>query len=129
MQFLSDEWLDALDDAARGRSVGADDPLAGVDLTIEQVVTGERRWWLVVQAGRLSVEQDPPRDEADIRLTSDRATAASVAAGERAALEAFIHGDLVIGGDIRALLEHREAMEALGDLFADVRAATRFDEP
>lgn len=126
MRFLSDEWLAALDRAARGRPVTDPDPLADVELTVEQVVEGARTWRLVVSRGRLSVEAGPASGEPDVRLTSDHATAASIASGQRAALDAFVHGDLVIGGDIRSLLEHREAMEALGDLFADVRSATDF---
>ncbi len=127
MQFLSDEWFDALDAAARSRVASENDPLADVHLTIEQRVADGARWQLVIDAGALSVERGDGR-EADVRLTSDRETATAIAAGRRAALDAFITGDLVIGGDIRALLDHREALETLGDLFAGLRAATRFDD-
>src|SRR3546814_8197426 len=58
----------------------------------------------------------------DVRLTTDRRTAEDLAAGRRPALDAFIAGDLVLGGDARALLENRSALEALGDLFARVKA-------
>lgn len=126
MQFLSDEWLAALDAAARGRVVPEDDPLDGVRVTIEQVVREGRRWRLHVDDGSMWVEADPEGGEADVRLTSDRATATAIAAGRRAALDAFISGDLVIGGDVRALLDNREALEALGDLFGEVRADTSF---
>jgi hypothetical protein len=61
-----------------------------------------------------------------VRLTSGRATAAAIASGERAALDAFIAGDLVLGGDVRTLLAHRAALEVLGDLFAEVRSRTAF---
>lgn len=127
MEFLSDAWLDALDAAARSRTVAADDPLAGVSLVIEQVIRGGRRWRLVIDDGVLSIDGAPTDDEADIRLTSDRRTAAAIAAGQRAALDAFMSGDLVIGGDIGSMLAHREALEALGDLFAEVRVATSFE--
>ena len=126
MEFLSDEWLAALDDAARRRVVPSEDPLAGVRVTIEQVVRDGPRWRLCVDDGSLWVETDPTGGEADVRLTSDRTTAAAIASGRRAALDAFTAGDLVIGGDVRALLDHREALEALGDLFAEVRSATSF---
>lgn len=127
MEFLSDDWLTALDEAARSRRAGDDDPLAGVDLSIEQVVTDERRWRLVVANGDLSVVPESAFEgDADVRLTSDRATASAVARGERPALEAFIAGDLVLGGDVGALLEHRAALESVGDLFAAVRDRTDF---
>jgi hypothetical protein len=130
VEFLSDEWLDALDTAARDRAAPPDDPLADVDLVVEQVIEDGPRWRLVVRRGALSVRpsgaDDPP---ADIRLTSGRSAAADIAAGRRAALDAFIAGDLVIGGDVQAMLANREALEALGDLFADVRTRTSFDPP
>ena len=127
MEFLSDDWLAAMDAAARERTVPADDPLADVSLVVEQVVTGGPTWRLVVDRGRCSVVAGADPDGApDVRLTSDRTTAAAIAGGQRSALDAFIAGDLVLGGDVRALLEHRVAMEALGDLFAQVRDRTAF---
>jgi hypothetical protein len=128
VRFLSDEWLAALDLAARSRVPPADDPLADVTMTVEQIVTDARSWRLVVDRGSLSVQPGPgPGVERVVRLVSDRSTAAEIAAGRRAALDAFITGDLVIGGDVRPLIEHGAALEALGDLFAGVRAETSFD--
>lgn len=124
--FLSDDWFDALDAAARSRRSPEDDPLADISITVEQVVTDGPRWRLVIDDGALSVTRDDAGDEPGIRLTSDRDTAAAIAAGRRAALDAFIAGDLVIGGDVRVMLEHRAALETLGDLFADVASATTF---
>lgn len=130
MEFLSDDWLAAMDAAARGRVVPADDPLADVSLVVEQVVTGGPSWRLVVDGGRCAVEAiapgTEPAAEPDVRLTSDRTTAAAIASGQRPALEAFIAGELVLGGDVRSLLEHRAALEVLGDLFAEVKAQTEF---
>lgn len=125
VQFLSDEWLAAMDEVARNRLVPDDDPLRGVHLTVEQVVSDGPRWRLVLDDGRCSVVRDG-EGEADVRLTADRATAEDIATGRRAALEAFIAGDLVLGGDVRRLLDHRAALEVLGDLFASVKSATTF---
>lgn len=125
VQFLSDEWLAAMDAAARRRPVSDDDPLRGVHLVVEQVVIGGPRWRLVVDDGRCSVQVGGD-GEPDVRLTSDRVTAEAIATGRRAALEAFIAGDLVLGGDVRRLLDHRGALEVLGDLFASVKSATTF---
>ena len=126
MQFLSDEWLAALDAAARRHQPADDSPLAGVMMTIEQSIDGGPTWRLVIDHGALSVQRGSATTPADVRLTTDRATASAIASGQRAALDAFIAGDLVIGGDVRVMLEHREALEAFGDLFADLRAATEF---
>ena len=125
VQFLSDEWLAAMDDAARNRVAPEPDPLAAVTVTIEQVVRDGPRWRLVVDHGSCSVVAGGD-SEPDVRLTSDRETAEAVATGRRPALEAFIAGDLVLGGDVRALLEHRAALEVVGDLFAQVKADTVF---
>lgn len=125
VQFLSDEWLAAMDAAARQRVAPEPDPLADVTVSIEQVVRGGPRWRLVVDRGACRVVADA-EGEPDVRLTSDRVTAEEVATGRRPALEAFIAGDLVLGGDVQALLENRAALEALGDLFSRVKADTVF---
>jgi len=125
VQFLSDEWLSAMDEAARSRPVADDDPLRGVSLVIEQVVVDGPRWRLVVDDGRCTV-QTGGDGEPDVRFTSDRATAEAIASGRVAALEAFTRGQLVLGGDVRRLLEHRAALEVLGDLFASVKSSTTF---
>ena len=125
VQFLSDEWLAAMDGAARARPVPDPDPLADASVTIEQVVRDGPRWRLVVDQGRCSVVAGGD-DEPDVRLTSDRETAVDIATGRRPALDAFIAGDLVLGGDVRALLDNRAALEVLGDLFAEVKAETAF---
>lgn len=128
MQFLSDEWLEALHDAARARVPAADDPLASVSMTIQQIVTDGPSWRLVIERGSLSVERDGEEpDPTAVRLICDRDTASAIAAGRRAALDAFITGDLVIGGDVRPLIDHGAALETLGDLFAGLRAETTFD--
>ena len=67
-----------------------------------------------------------PQGDPDVRLTSSRATAAAIASGQRAALDAFIAGDLRLGGDVRRLIDERAALEAMGDVFAAVREATDF---
>lgn len=131
MQFLSDEWLTALETAAGDHRIGSDDPLADVSITIEQSVVDGPSWRFVIDGGALSIQRGPgptTPPEGTVRLTSDRVTATDIAAGRRAALDAFITGDLVIGGDVRTMLEHRAALETLGELFAEVRGATTFPE-
>ncbi|MDZ7674304.1 MAG: SCP2 sterol-binding domain-containing protein [Acidimicrobiales bacterium] len=127
VQFLSDDWLRALDGAARARPSAADDPLGDVSLSIEQVVTDVTRWRFVVDRGSMSVvTEESFEGDADIRLTSDRDTAAAIASGERAALHAFIEGELVLGGDVRVLIQNKDALVSIGDVFARVSAATDF---
>lgn len=127
VEFLSDDWLDALAAAARTRATVDDDPLADVQLTIDQVVTDGPTWRLSIDRGAVRVEA-APTGEPDVRLTSDRATAAAIASGTRATLDAFIAGDLRLGGDVRVLLDNRVALETLGELFAGIRDRTAFDD-
>lgn len=130
VKFLSDDWFAALAAAAEARTPPADDPLAEVSVVIEQRVHDGPRWQIVIDHGAMAVRVDPDADSdagADVRLTSDRATAAAIAAGDEAALDAFMVGRLMVGGDVHRLVEHRAALEALGDVFASVRAATDFD--
>ncbi len=125
VEFLSDEWLAALDAVARARPQPDEDPLATVQLSIDQVVIDGPTWRLSIDRGAVSVQRDPG-GEPDVRLTSDRATAAAIASGSRPALDAFIGGELRLGGDVRALLDSRAALETLGDLFAGIRDDTDF---
>lgn len=128
VQFLSDAWIDALDRAARDRVAPADDPLAAITTSLEQRITDGPTWRMVIDHGAVSVAHGDDADAtADVRMSTDRATARAIACGERAALDAFIQGDLVLGGDVRVLLEHRLAFETLGDLFAAVKADTEFE--
>lgn len=125
VQFLSDEWLAAMGEAARTRVAPEPDPLADVAVTIEQAVLDGPRWRLVVDHGSCTVVAGGD-GEPDVRFTCDRDTAEDIAAGRRPALDAFIAGDLVLGGDVRALLDNRGALEALGDIFARVKGQTVF---
>lgn len=125
VEFLSDEWLAALDAAARSRPSADDDPLAEVELAIDQVVTDGPTWRLRIDRGAVSVESSPA-DDPDVRLTADRSTVAAIASGARPTLDAFISGDLRIGGDVRTLIANRAALETIGELFAGIRDQTDF---
>lgn len=122
MEFLSDDWFDALDRAARARAAPDDDALAGISLVVEQRVIDGPSWQLVFDGGALSVDRDASRD-ADVRLTSDHETAKAIAEGREAALDAFMVGRLRIGGDVQLLVEHRAALEAVGDVFASLHTS------
>lgn len=125
MEFLSDAWLAALD--ATAAAMPADDARSGLDLVIEFIVTDVRSYRFTFTDGALRVSgSTDAMPEADIRMSGDLPTSAAVASGNRSALDAFICGDLMLGGDTRLLLEHRAALETVGDLFASVKATTTF---
>ncbi len=130
LAFLSPAWVAALADAVRDDRALAH-ATAGVDLVIEQHVTAasgdetssDVTYHVVFSGGRVAVVAGPA-ETPTIRFTQDHATAWGIAAGTDSAQRAFMTGRLQVGGDLRVLLEHQEAMAALHDVFADVRART-----
>ena len=131
-EFLSPAWLTAMSDAA-SRARGASPvptSAGGPDLVIQQVVTGpddEVTWFVSVRATAVCVEAGR-HPAPDITLTQDRGTAAAIASGRQSAQGAFMSGRLRVGGDVRVLLDHQDELARLDDLFASVRAATRYPE-
>jgi SCP-2 sterol transfer family len=136
-EFLSDEWLAALD--ASARAIG---PLPAVSpFVLEQVVTStgrdgterdsserdgdEVRYQLVFTADGLRVH--PGHAEApDVSFATDRETAAGIARGETNAQRALAAGRLRVHGTIEILVARAEALVALEDVFAAVRAGTTY---
>lgn len=125
VKFLSDDWFAALAAAATARTPPPDDPLADVVLVVEQQVHDGPSWQMAFDHGRLEIRRDVSAP-ADVRLASDRATAAAIAEGREAAVDAFMVGRLTVGGDVQQLVQHRAALEAVGDVFAEIRGNTDF---
>lgn len=120
VEFLSDEWIDALDAAATARTVGDDDPLAEVMLTLEQQADAVA-WRLIVDRGAVSVRWSTDDDApADVRLSCSTEVARRIFSGSTPPIEAFMNGDLRIGGNVAALMDARPALDVLADMFADV---------
>lgn len=126
MQYLSDEWIDALDAAAR-TDASLQKLAAQDDLVLEHTI---RRPDGTDTVFHLDMRGDTPRihrgsaASASVRLTTDLDTATAIARGELSARLAFLRGNLRIGGDVRALMTHRDVLTRLGDVFASVRART-----
>ena len=116
--FLSDEWIDALAEAAAHASTTPD-----VRLAIRQVV-GEVSWTVSVRDGSVTVDREP---RADLTLTTDAATAAALASGELATPDALAAGRLQLTGDLAALLAAADALGGLDAVYAGVRDSTTFD--
>ena len=110
--FLSDAWFDALE----ARAGGADAP-TDLRLSIAQEITGENPtgWQVIVGDGAVRIDRNPTTD-ADVRITTDRVTATGIQAGTISAQRAFLDGRLRIGGDVQALMDHREALAGLATL-------------
>ena len=124
VEFLSPEWLAALDLAAREAVVPT-----GVQLTIQQIVTDnggdDVRYHLVLEEGRLRVV--PGDAEApDVSLVQAREVAAALSRGELNAQQALEAGHLKLRGDIGHLAREGKALGAMEDVFAAVRADTTY---
>ena len=134
MRYLSPEWFDAAG-AALAADPGLPAATGGLRLTLQQTVTGlpadvdpavpggEVTWRLVVD-GPHGARLERGAGPADVRFTTDYATAAAIAAGELGAPTAFIRGDLRVGGDLTLLTTHHRALAAVHDVLAEVRKDT-----
>jgi hypothetical protein len=124
VEFLSPEWIAALDAAAREATVPA-----GVRLTIQQVVTGagdgDVRYHLVVDEGCLRVHPGEA-GAADVTLVQTREVAAALSRGDLNAQQALEAGRLKLRGDIGHLAREGRALSAMEDVFAAVRAVTSY---
>lgn len=134
-EYLSDDWISALDRAlAASAGLGALAPLV-----VDQVVTGvpgrgDVRYRISVDgdgAGARPVHGSardgaPP---ADIRLTTDYATAVAIARGAQNAQIALAQGRLRIGGNLEAVATYGRVLVALGDVAGELRDATTFPAP
>jgi hypothetical protein len=120
--FASPEWIAALDAAARDHTTWPDE-MGAVHLTVEQVLTDGTAWHLVIDGGTWRVH--PGRAASPtVTFTQTRELAAAIARGDQSAQAAFRRGDLRVGGDTRALVEHASTLAAVEDVFASVRADT-----
>lgn len=118
MEVLTPAWLDALAEAAANRTAPDPDPLADVEAVFEHVVIDTLAWRITIDHGAVRVEPiDPAGAPQGVRLTSSAATARAIATGEQPALEAFLAGDLRIGGDVRLLIEHQRALALVEGLW------------
>lgn len=127
-QYLSDEWLRDLDAALRA----SERVQALAPLVIEQAVVrvpgrGEVRYrvWVDAEGAHAGPAVEAARS-ADIRLMTDYDTAVGIARGLENAQSALARGRFRVGGDIAALTRHQDALAALDDASAAVRAATTY---
>ena len=143
-RFLSREWFDELqvpgDD--EGRPGGAGLAPAGTmpagtmpagpgDLVVDVVVRGapggEVRYQLVVDGGRpMILSHGADFRAAQVKLSGDYATMATIASGKASALEVLSGGDVRLSGDIALLSSGQLALGALDLLPPSVRATTTF---
>jgi len=123
-RYLSDEWLRALDAAARSCSVDG-------RITIEHVVTdgaddgGELRYHIVIAESRVRFVPGAATAPT-VTFHEDRATAAAIASGALFAPAAFLSGRLSVGGDLNALMANAAAIAAVDAAIDAVRTETTY---
>ncbi len=107
VDFLSDDWIAALDEAAR--TVKGDE-----DFVIQQVVDDEppTHWYIVLSPGPVRIHPGEA-ETADVTFTQDRATAEAIARGELSAGAALTSGRLTVRGASARLTEQREVLARL----------------
>jgi hypothetical protein len=127
-EFLSDEWIAALDAAVHN---APDDVSHGGSLAFEPVVhgvpgRGDVRYRVTCDTVIRAVTRSPVDEPADVCIDTDYATAVALARGELNAQAALADGLLRVSGDLARLSAHASALARLGDVFASVRATTTF---
>lgn len=126
-EFLSPAWLTELDDAARSSEHVAfpgDEPLA-LEHEVRGSPHGDVRYHVSVDTSGTRFRQGPAAAPT-LTVVTDYATAVALQRGEINAQRAIVMGAAKVRGDLAALVRHAEALSAIGDVFANVRAATTY---
>lgn len=131
LEFLSPEWIAALDTAA-GASAAVRTGTADLTATVEQVVPdapgGAVRYHVRIDRGDVRVRPGAA-DAPDITFVADYEAARALNEGSSSAQHALATGRLQITGGLARLAGQEAALRALGDVFAAVRAATTYTAP
>ena len=122
--YLSDAWVAALDEVAANHR-GLQAAAVGTTLVVEYRVASDppALWHITLNQGEVGVKAGPA-DKPNTWFEARPAAAQALLDGSLDPLRAVIDGDLSIGGDPRRLLDYREILDGIGDVFAGVRAAT-----
>jgi putative sterol carrier protein len=133
-RYLSPAWMEEAS-AAVAASPELAQASAGVDLVVEQVVTGgpegEVRYVLSLRDGQARLQASEAGEageagEAEVTFTADWETAVAVARGATSAQDAFTAGRLTVRGDVTVLLRHGRALDGLHAVFAGLRDRTTY---
>lgn len=127
-RYLSDEWLAAVDDAAKA-SERLRQAARGVDVTVQHVVTCEDghdvAYHVVVSDGQVSFRPGTAEDP-DVTMRLDRATAVAIATGARSAQAAFLDASLTVDGDLTRLIPCGEILAGIDGALDKIRSGTEF---
>ncbi|HUP70762.1 MAG TPA: SCP2 sterol-binding domain-containing protein [Acidimicrobiales bacterium] len=130
-RYLSQGWFDEVNEAA-GKSATLRDATAGVQLTLQQVVTGtpegDLRYWLRIDDGTVETGLGTPAEGGPphATVTQSYETARAVINGGLSTEEAFLGGRIRLRGDIGVILRHQSVLNSLGEPFDEVRRRTEY---
>lgn len=120
MQYLSDQWILAADEAVKHLA-----PLP-TSLVAGYVVDGAQPYSVYLGSDTVSVRSGV--QDANITFCCDWDLACDIALGRRSAQRAFLDGELRIKGDVNLLLGHAKAFGVLQDCLAPLRADTNYSD-
>lgn len=128
-EFLSPEWVDELDAAAR-----ASDSLAArtqnLTFTVQQIVQhtprGDVHYYVTSDDNSVRVRLGSA-ESPDLTLVADYEVARAISSGTGNAQEALAAGRLEIEGGLALLLGNAGVFAALDDVFASVRDQTTYE--
>ncbi len=109
--FATEDWIRETADRLAG--VEADPKLS---LVLEQRITDTDASWHVILADGAVTVIGGPHKAPTLRLSSTHAVALAIHQSELSAQRAFLDGNLRIGGEIKALTDHRTALSTIAAL-------------
>jgi putative sterol carrier protein len=127
-KYLSQEWIDDLDRAARTSDLvraAAPDLVFVVQHEVTGTPEGIVRYHIEFQRGTARLHAGEA-ESADACFTEDHATAVAVSSGEINAQSAFMTGRLRVRGDMEKLIAAQPAIEALDKALEGARARTTY---
>ena len=124
VEFLTDEWIAALDHAASAQRSPISETFV-VEYRVQRESDAAVVYQIRFDADAITVTSGESATPT-IVLTTDRATALGVATNTLSAQAAFMAGQLRLDGDTMALVRNHDALAKLDAIFAGVRTTTEY---
>jgi len=113
VQFLSPEWLSEMTVALENHA-GFQEAIRGVDMSVQFEVadapSGDTGYHLMITPQAVTIALGL-REDLDITIRQNYATAAAIMAGDLSVQAAFISGRIKVSGNLAKLMVHRAGVE------------------